>query len=58
MTDLEKLKADRNAALDAALDAFNAAYVAYLATLDAANKAYNAALAAQEKETDDDQNDA
>jgi hypothetical protein len=48
MTEIERLKADRNAALDA----FDAAYVAYLATSDAANKAYLTAVAAQEKEQD------
>ena len=41
MTEIEKLKAAR----DAALDAYNAA-------LDAANDAYRDALAAQAKETD------
>jgi len=61
MTDLEKLKADRRAALDvayaardaaaiAAADAYDAhaASVTYLATL----AAFYAALAAQEKETE------
>ncbi len=63
MTDLEKLKAarnaahaDRNTAIDvayAALDAARDAYrAAYNAALDAANDAYRDALAAQEKETD------
>jgi hypothetical protein len=53
MTDLERLRAARDAALDvayaaweAAVDAANAAY------RDAARVAYHAALAAQEKETD------
>ena len=50
MTELERLKAARDAyydALDAALDAYNAA----LDAARAARDAYNAALAAQEKET-------
>ena len=48
MTELEKLKAARDAAYDAAYDAYDAAY-------DAARDAYyayDAALAAQEKEQD------
>jgi len=57
MTEIERLRAARDAALDAydaAAIAANKAYAAaidvYLAAFDAANKAYNAALAAQTKE--------
>ncbi len=56
MTDLEKLKAARAAALDVAYARYNAAVDtindAYAANLVAAYDAYDAALAAQEKETD------
>ena len=57
MTDLERLRAARDAALNAIEEynvAADAAIAAYLATFDAANKAYNAALAAQEQEQTDD----
>ena len=57
MTDLERLKAARDAAVDAA-------YAAWQATVNSANtaraaynaicKTYNAALAAQDKEQTDD----
>jgi len=52
MTDIEKLRAARDAALNAIEDynvAADAAIAAYLATFDAANKTYLTALAAQEK---------
>ena len=48
MTESEKLKAAR----DAAVAAWYAALDAYNAALDAANDAYRDALAAQAKETD------
>jgi hypothetical protein len=48
MTEIEKLKAAR----DAAVAAWYAALDAYNAALDAANDAYLAGLAAQEQETD------
>ena len=51
MTDLEKLKAKRDAAFAAALDARDAYYAAYDAYA-AAYDAYYTALAAQEKEQD------
>jgi hypothetical protein len=56
MTDLEKLKAARNAALDVAYARYNAAVDtindAYATNLVAAYHAYDAALAAKEQETD------
>jgi hypothetical protein len=51
MTEIERLRAARDAALNAIEEynvAADAAIAAYLATFDAASKAYNAALAAQE----------
>ena len=58
MTEIERLKAARDAARDAIEEynvAADAAIAAYLATFDAASKAYLTALAAQEKEqTDED----
>ena len=50
MTELEKLKAAR----DAARDAYYATYDAARAALDAAHAAYYAALTAQEQEPTDD----
>jgi hypothetical protein len=48
MTDLEKLKAELDAAYDAAITAYLAAIAAYIAGL----ASLDAAVAAQEKETD------
>jgi|688.fasta_scaffold347002_4 hypothetical protein len=55
MTDLERLRAARDAAVDAAYGAWEAAVNsanAARAAYDAVSKAYNAILAAQEKEQD------
>jgi hypothetical protein len=54
MTDLEKLKADYDAACDAYADAFAAAAATACDAFRDANKAYEAALAAQEKEKNND----
>jgi hypothetical protein len=57
MTEIERLRAARDAALNAIEEynvAADAAIAAYLATFDAANKAYLAALAAQEQEQPND----
>jgi hypothetical protein len=54
MTDLEKLKAARDAAVDAAYAAWKAAVnsaITARTAYDAASKAYFATLAAQERET-------
>jgi exonuclease VII small subunit len=53
MTDLERLRSARDAALDAAYAAWEAAVNSAStarAAYDAASKSYNAALAAQEQE--------
>jgi hypothetical protein len=54
MTDLERLKAARDAAVDAAYAAWKAAVnsaITARTAYDAASKAYNAILVAQAKET-------
>jgi hypothetical protein len=57
MTEIEKLKAARNAAVDAAYAAWKAAVnsaITARAAYDAASKSYNAILVAQKQEQTDD----
>jgi hypothetical protein len=57
MTEIERLRAARDAALNAIEEynvAADAAIAAYLAAFDAVNKAYLTAIAAQEQEQTND----